>query len=90
MVTQTVVRRDDQRCSEIDGGQIEDSIPVIGSYSDVIVVRHPEAGGAQRAALVSPVPVINAGGGEGGQHPPQAVLDPYTIEASELFSQRRK
>jgi hypothetical protein len=39
-----------RRCSEIDGEQIEDSIRISGSYSDVIVVRHPEAGGAQRAA----------------------------------------
>jgi aspartate carbamoyltransferase catalytic subunit len=68
-----------QRCSEIDREQIEDSIRIIGSYSDVIVVRHPEAGGAQRAALVLPVPVIHAGDGEGGQHPTQALLDLYTI-----------
>ena len=39
-----------RRCSEIDGEQIEDSIRIIGSDSDVIGVRHPEAGGAQRAA----------------------------------------
>src|SRR5947209_8033321 len=65
--------------SEIDGEQIEDSIRIIGSYSDVIVVRHPEAGGARRAAQVSRVPVINAGDGEGGQHPTQALLDLYTI-----------
>ncbi len=65
-------------------------VRISGSYADVIVVRHPEAGGAQRAALVSPVPVINAGDREGGQHRTQAVLDLYTIEASELFSQRRK
>src|SRR6266571_6438539 len=68
-----------QRCSEIDGEQIEDSIRILGSDSDVIVVRHPEVGGAQRAANVSPVPVINAGDGEGGQHPTQALLDLYTI-----------
>jgi len=43
------------------------------------VVRHPEVGGAQRAALVLPVPVINAEDGEGGQHPTQALLDLYTI-----------
>ena len=79
-----------QRCAEIEGEQIEDSIRIIGSYSDVIVVRHPEAGGAQRAALVSPLPVIDAGDAEGGCHPPQALLDLHTIEASELFSQRRK
>jgi aspartate carbamoyltransferase catalytic subunit len=65
--------------SEIEGEQIEDSIRIIGSYSDVIVVRHHEAGGARRAANVSPVPIINAGDGDGGQHPTQALLDLYTI-----------
>ncbi|MGA8865599.1 MAG: aspartate carbamoyltransferase [Candidatus Sulfotelmatobacter sp.] len=65
--------------SEVNGEQIEDSIRIIGSYADVVVVRHPEAGGAARAARVSPVPIINAGDGEGGQHPTQALLDLYTI-----------
>src|SRR6266568_4677753 len=65
--------------SEVEAEQVEDSIRIIGSYSDVIVVRHPAEGGAKRAAQVSPVPVINAGDGEGGQHPTQALLDLYTI-----------
>jgi aspartate carbamoyltransferase catalytic subunit len=65
--------------SEIEGEQVEDTIRIIGSYSDVIVVRHQEEGGASRAANVSPVPVINAGDGQGGQHPTQALLDLYTI-----------
>jgi aspartate carbamoyltransferase catalytic subunit len=65
--------------SEIKGEQVEDTIRIVGSYSDVIVVRHPEQGGAGRAAQVSPVPVINAGDGDGGQHPTQALLDLYTI-----------
>lgn len=65
--------------SEIEGEQVEDSIRIIGGYSDVIVIRHHEAGGAQRAAQVSPVPVINAGDGDGGQHPTQALLDLYTL-----------
>lgn len=65
--------------SEVEAEQVEDSIRIIGSYSDVIVVRHPEEGGAKRAANVSPVPVINAGDGNGGQHPTQALLDLYTI-----------
>ncbi len=65
--------------SEIEGEQVEDSIRIIGSYCDVIVIRHHEAGGAVRAAKVSPVPVINAGDGAGGQHPTQALLDLYTI-----------
>jgi aspartate carbamoyltransferase catalytic subunit len=65
--------------SEVEGEEVEDSIRIIGSYSDVIVIRHHEQGGALRAAQVSPVPVINAGDGDGGQHPTQALLDLYTI-----------
>ncbi len=65
--------------SEIEGEQVEDSIRIIGGYCDVIVIRHHEEGGAERAAEVSAVPVINAGDGDGGQHPTQALLDLYTI-----------
>ena len=65
--------------SEIEGEQVEDTIRILGGYSDVIVIRHHEEGGAKRAAQVSPVPVINAGDGQGGQHPTQALLDLYTI-----------
>lgn len=65
--------------SEMEGEQVEDSIRIIGGYSDIIVIRHNEEGGAMRAAQVSPIPVINAGDGNGGQHPTQALLDLYTI-----------
>lgn len=65
--------------SEVEGEQVEDSIRIIGGYADVIVIRHHEEDGARRAAAVSPVPVINAGDGCGGQHPTQALLDLYTI-----------
>jgi aspartate carbamoyltransferase catalytic subunit len=65
--------------SEIEGEQLEDTIRIISGYSDVIVLRHTEEGGARRAARVSCVPVINAGDGGGGQHPTQALLDLYTI-----------
>ena len=40
--------------SEIEGEQVEDSIRIIGSYADVIVIRHHQEGGALRAASVSP------------------------------------
>src|SRR5271166_508700 len=65
--------------SEVEGEQVEDYIRIIGGYSDVNVIRHPDEHGARRAAEVSPVPVINAGDGNGGQHPTQALLDLYTI-----------
>lgn len=48
------------------------------SYSDGIVIRHPEMGAVQRASNVSRIPVINAGDGI-GEHPTQALLDVFTI-----------
>lgn len=65
--------------SEIAGEQLEDTIRIMAGISNVIVLRHAEAGGAARAAAVSSVPVINAGDGDGGQHPTQALLDLYTV-----------
>jgi aspartate carbamoyltransferase catalytic subunit len=65
--------------SEIEGEILEDTIRIVANYCDVIVLRHLEEGGAKRAAGVSPVPIINAGDGSGGQHPTQALLDLYTI-----------
>jgi len=68
-----------QFSSAIKGESIEDTIKVLCGYApDVIVLRHHEAGSADRAAAVSTVPIINAGDGA-GQHPTQALLDVYTI-----------
>lgn len=61
------------------GESLEDTIRTMASYSDLIVLRHPEEGSAGRAANVSPVPIINAGDGK-GEHPTQALLDLYTIK----------
>ena len=57
---------------------LEDTVRTIASYVDLIVLRHGERGAAQRAAEVSPVPIINAGDGI-GEHPTQTLLDLYTI-----------
>jgi aspartate carbamoyltransferase catalytic subunit len=65
--------------SEIKGEQLEDTIRIIATYCDVIVLRHHEEGGVYRAAEVSPVPIVSAGDGTGGQHPTQALLELYTI-----------
>jgi len=67
-----------QDSSAKKGESLEDAIQVIGGYADVIVLRHPEKGSAERAAQASSVPVINAGDGS-GEHPTQALLDLYTI-----------
>lgn len=61
------------------GESIEDTIMVVGQYADIICMRHPDAGSADKAASVSPVPFINAGDGP-SQHPTQALLDLYTIQ----------
>ncbi len=60
------------------GETIEDTIMMVSQYADIIAMRHPEQGSADRAASVSKVPFINAGDGP-GQHPTQALLDLYTI-----------
>ncbi len=65
--------------SMVKGETLEDTIRVVASFSDLIVLRHYEEGSAKRASLVSPVPIINAGDGP-GQHPTQALLDLYTIK----------
>jgi aspartate carbamoyltransferase catalytic subunit len=61
------------------GESLEHTIRVMAGYSHGIVLRHSEEGAAKRAALVSRVPIINAGDGR-GQHPTQALLDVYTIQ----------
>lgn len=64
--------------SATKGETLEDTVRIIAGYADVIVLRHPEKGTADRAAAVSPVPIVNAGDGD-GEHPTQALLDLFTI-----------
>lgn len=73
-----------QFSSAAKGETLEDTIRVVSSYVDVIVLRHTAEGAARRAASVADVPIINAGDGA-GQHPTQSLLDVYTI-ADELGS----
>lgn len=78
--------RDSSTSSEVKGESPEDTIRTFSSYTDLIIMRHPAGGFAERIAwLLSntsrPVPVINAGSGK-DQHPTQALLDVYTLERS--------
>jgi len=57
---------------------LEDTIQVVGSYADLIVLRHVDDDAAERAAAVSPVPVISAGAGE-QEHPTQGLLDGWMM-----------
>lgn len=60
------------------GESLEDTIKTVSNYGDIIVLRHPEKGSAERALKVATVPLINAGDGN-GEHPTQALLDIYTM-----------
>jgi len=60
------------------GESLADTIRMADSYSDAIVIRHPQEGAARLAAEFSDVPVLNAGDGA-GQHPTQCLLDLFTI-----------
>lgn len=77
---QTVVVENPQQFSSVSKGEsFEDTIRVFEAYCDLIVLRHPVVGSAQKAADIAQfVPLVNAGDGI-GEHPTQALLDLYTI-----------
>jgi aspartate carbamoyltransferase catalytic subunit len=68
--------------SAVDKGEsLKDTALTLGAYDpDVIVIRHPHIGAPQLVARVTDAHVVNAGDGK-HQHPTQALLDLYTIQA---------
>lgn len=69
------------------GESLYDTSRVLSGYSDIIVMRHHEAGSVNEFAEASRVPVINGGDGD-NEHPSQALLDLYTIK-KELESKNK-
>lgn len=65
--------------SVMKGESIPDTIRTVGSYVDIITMRHPKEGAPKYASFYSPVPLINAGDG-GHQHPTQTLTDLLTIK----------
>ncbi len=61
------------------GESIADMARIVGSYADIIVIRHPWEGAARVVADYAGVPVVNAGDG-GHEHPSQTLCDLYTIK----------
>jgi len=61
------------------GETLCDTMKMLASYSDAIVMRHPYEGSARIAANCVDKPIINAGDGA-GQHPTQTLLDLFTIK----------
>lgn len=74
----SVISVDSQTSSVQKGETLEDTVQILGSYGDIVVLRSKENGAAERAARVCEQPVINGGDGT-GEHPTQALLDVYTI-----------
>ncbi|MGA8856819.1 MAG: aspartate carbamoyltransferase [Candidatus Bathyarchaeia archaeon] len=67
------------KISSVEKGEnLADTVRVVESYADILVIRHPLEGAARLAADFASVPVINAGTGA-EEHPTQAMLDLYTI-----------
>lgn len=69
------------------GESLYDTGRVMSGYSDIIVMRHPQAGSVAEFSRASRVPVLNAGDGP-NEHPSQALLDLYTIK-NELKSRQQ-
>ncbi|OGE37912.1 aspartate carbamoyltransferase [Candidatus Daviesbacteria bacterium RIFCSPLOWO2_01_FULL_39_12] len=71
--------------STAKGESFSDTIRIMESYADVLIIRHPAAYSAKEAADLANIPVINAGDGP-NQHPTQTMLDLYTMmkEAGKL------
>ncbi|MHA1226033.1 MAG: aspartate carbamoyltransferase [Candidatus Hodarchaeales archaeon] len=64
------------------GESLSDTVTMLASYSDAIVIRHPMRGSAKLAAKVADrqgVPIISGGSGS-QEHPTQAILDIFTIK----------
>lgn len=69
---------DPNSSSVAKGETLKDTIRMVSSYADVVVMRTPWEGAAKAASLYSHVPVINAGDG-GHMHPTQTMADLTTI-----------
>ncbi len=73
----------DSSSSSVSKGEtLYDTIRMVNSYCDLIVMRHPVEGSARYASEIATVPVINAGDGA-NQHPTQTLLDLYSIKKTQ-------
>lgn len=69
---------DSSSTSAKKGETLADTIRMIASYTDAIIMRHPQEGAARLASEFSTVPIINGGDGA-NQHPTQTLLDLFSI-----------
>ncbi|MEX1056171.1 MAG: aspartate carbamoyltransferase, partial [Natronospirillum sp.] len=69
---------DSSNTSAKKGETLADTIRMISSYTDAIIMRHPQEGAARLASEFSGVPIVNGGDGA-NQHPTQTLLDLFSI-----------
>ena len=69
---------DPNSSSVAKGETLKDTVKMVSSYADVVIMRTPWEGSAKAASLYSHVPVVNAGDG-GHMHPTQTMADLTTI-----------
>ena len=69
---------DPKTTSGTKGETLADMARVIGSYCDLMVLRHSADGASRLASLHAGVPVVNGGDGRLG-HPTQTLVDLYTL-----------
>jgi len=69
---------DAKSSSATKGETLADTARMLGSYADLIVLRHPHDGASRVVSRYAGVPVINGGDGRIG-HPSQTLVDLYTL-----------
>jgi aspartate carbamoyltransferase catalytic subunit len=74
----TITSADPASSSAAKGESLADTVRVVSSYADAIVIRHPRDGAAKLAAEYASVPVINGGDGA-HEHPTQTLCDLFTL-----------
>lgn len=79
----TISSADGAQTSASKGETIADTVRVVSSYADALVIRHPLEGAARVAADYAGLPVINAGDGS-HEHPTQTLCDLYTLRAAQF------
>ncbi len=75
---ETIGFTSEEATSIAKGETFADTVRMLDSYADAIVVRHRFEGAALYAAEIAEHPVINAGDGK-QHHPTQAMIDLYTV-----------
>ncbi|HWA90764.1 MAG TPA: aspartate carbamoyltransferase [Rhizomicrobium sp.] len=74
----TISSSDPATSSAAKGESLADTVRVISSYADVLVIRHPRDGAAKLASEFADIPVINGGDGA-HEHPTQTLCDLFTL-----------